>query len=766
MEIFNCLDKSFYLNLDGPYYAISNNKHGCIALAFEDRKYGEDFIKENINDFLSRGVPEPELKPIINSFEFMLLCARHGLAGIELLSENDQKSFNFCVRLEEFSSLLPTALSFNEENNMSYVKTRFQEYKEQTYSTIKDWQRYDILDIVSSSFAEKNPLRVSDEELLLFEIRYGSNMFLSLFHVPCRHNFNSLHGSIPFFTTIKDAIAFLNSNEFNRSIMYFSEVKTEFNDLAIDLSSYYNGNYQIVKIDDLKERLKEIDIPLIGFVINPNGTRDSMVYGNIDFDEDTFPVAYGISGTWELLNKNKFKKIEDRTSWNGSDSFYWNQINSFKLIQLSRSFSYESSTTLNSRLTDLEIDNLIELKFLEKEFEYEEMESLILPVSFEDEEDYDDEHDEIEVIKLLDEDYNSNVDKKLAGFYEEKINSYCIIYWDPVTGERDNPNYFKSFLDLILWLWMYECSRDFPIRMNGAHQSNGLFGVAAAIDKDYEITIHTKIRKQLSNIYKKISLNGYKPEDSLDLCGLINCYYKTIHIDLIGYVKDFLIQLDGAEKNEVFQLLNLKYKEELNTKFDYENLDTKGLKMAKEILGENVINKLSDRSKYFICSALSQLDEIGYSPQFDYAGISIGFVKALEYELGLIFEKFITNYDITNFDFDKNDSGERKLIGKAKNEVDHGLSLGEMGKLLNPTYIEKSELRLNLIDFINGLTCGRFLTSKSFYKDGVNKITKIYRNGGAHDSAIKWKTAIECKEYIVGNNNSDGILKNMFSNNN
>ena len=54
-------------------------------------------------------------------------------------------------------------------------------------------------------------------------------------------------------------------------------------------------------------------------------------------------------------------------------------------------------------------------------------------------------------IKILDEDYNSNIDKKLAGFYEEKINSYCIIYWDPVTGERDNPNYFKSILLLFLY---------------------------------------------------------------------------------------------------------------------------------------------------------------------------------------------------------------------------------------------------------------------------------------------------------------------------
>ena len=118
MDIFNCLNEAFYIDSDGPFYAVSNNTNGCVALAFETRKYGDEYIENNINFFISRGNPKPVLKPVLNSFDFMLLCAKHGLAGIELLSENDQKSFNFCVRLEEFSSELPTALSYNEEDNI------------------------------------------------------------------------------------------------------------------------------------------------------------------------------------------------------------------------------------------------------------------------------------------------------------------------------------------------------------------------------------------------------------------------------------------------------------------------------------------------------------------------------------------------------------------------------------------------------------------------------------------------------------------------
>ena len=109
-----------------------------------------------------------------------------------------------------------------------------------------------------------------------------------------------------------------------------------------------------------------------------------MVYGDLNNDDEFFPVAKGISGTWKILSANKFEKIEDRNSWIGSDSFYWNQVNSYKLSKLDRSFSHESLTTSYSNLTDLEIDDLIEKKFVDKEFQFEEMDIDIFPETIED----------------------------------------------------------------------------------------------------------------------------------------------------------------------------------------------------------------------------------------------------------------------------------------------------------------------------------------------------------------------------------------------
>jgi hypothetical protein len=296
-------------------------------------------------------------------------------------------------------------------------------------------------------------------------------------------------------------------------------------------------------------------------------------------------------------------------------------------------------TTSYSNLTELEIDELIELKFVDKEFQFEEMDIDIFPETI-----------------------------------EEKINSYCIISWDPVTGEReDDPIYFKSILDLIVWLWQYECSRDFPIRLNGAHQCNGLFGVAGALDKDYEKTIHFKIRKQLINFYKKSSLYGYKTEDTFNLCGLINCFYKTIHIDLIGYTKDLLFQLDGNEKKEVLEIMDIP--EDIEMTFNYKFLiDSKGSKIAEGILGDYVMEKMSDRSKHFVSSSLSQLEMMGISPQLDYSLVSIGFVKALEYELGLIFKNFSMNNDLSKVDYDESDKAEKNIVEMSKNEIDNKCS--------------------------------------------------------------------------------------------
>lgn len=739
MNIYKELENGFYLFGDGPLAVLSENKNGCVALAFETESYAHAFIKEQIEALTSREVETPEIKPIHNCFTFMQLCAKHGFAGIELLSEENQKSVIFCVRLDEVSSILPTALSFNLEG-VSYIKTRFKEYSETTYRTIKEWQRYDILDKVSARFAVNSPFR-DWERKNLYEIRPTSKMLgdkayevfedkqpshITLFNVPCRGHFNALDGSVPFFTSIKLAFDFLNNRSFTSHIMGFfgPDYVSEFNETAID-KAQLNHFFKIVKIGNARKRVLEIENPFKGFCINPNGCRDSTGYISKDGNEVFF---HGVSGAWKILDNNVFEHHNDRNSWDNNDTFFWNGINGYKLKSLDRSFSYESEKTKYSELSETDINDLIEVRFSEKE-------------------DFDEDN-------LIMED--------LSGF--DKLDKYLIISWDAVTGEgKDTPLYFNSFLDLIEWVWQYETISDFPMRLNGAVQSNGMIGIPESPDPEFQKAVHEKVSLQLQTIYKKVVEHGYSPKIGEDLSAILNHHLKSLHIDCIGYCKDILWQTYDNDLDEIVSSLAIP--EELVIKFfndSYNLLDNEGASQGKEILGENVWNKLSTRSKFFISSSLSELQILGVSPQLDYSLVSIGFVKALEYELGLLFLNFCLTNDLSRIDYDIDDFGEKTLVDLSAKRAGKPPTLGSMGHLIKPNLRNKNELRFKLGKYLDSLNCGEYISSKKFWKEGIYRVTNKYRNGGAHDSAIPMKTALECKDYILGNAQVEGILKKIM----
>jgi hypothetical protein len=739
MKVYKELENGFYLFGDSPLAVLSENKNGCVALAFETESYAHAFIKEQIQALASRDVETPEIKAIGNCFTFMQLCAKHGLAGIELLSEENQKSFIFCVRLEEVSSMLPTALSFNLEG-VSYVKTRFKEYSENTYRTIKEWQRYDILDKVSASFAVNSPFRgwESDD---LFEIRPTSKMLgnkvysefedrqpshITLFNVPCLGHFNAIDGSVPFFTSIKLAFDFLYNRSFTSHIMGFfgTDFVSEFNEIEID-KAQLNDYFKIVKIRDIRKRVLEIDNPFKGFCINPNGYRDSTGYITKEKNEVFF---HGVSGGWQVLGNNVFEHFNVRKSWDNNDTFYWNGINIYKLKALDRSFSFESERTKYSDLSETDINDLIEARFSEKE-------------------DFDEE-------KIILEDISG----------PEKLDKYLIMSWDAVTGEgKDTPLYFNSFLDLIEWVWQYETQSDFPMRLNGALQCNGMIGIPESPDPEFQKSLHEKIGYHLKSIYKKVVVKGYSPKIGEDLSAILNHHLKSLHIDCIGYCQDILWQTYNDDLDDFVSRVELP--EDLLTKRSsdlYNLLDNEGSKQGKEILGKNVWNKISKRSQFFISSSLSELQILGVSPQLDYSLVSIGFVKALEYELGLVFRHFCLTNDLSQIDYDSNDFGEKILVELSVKRSGKPPTLGSMGHLIKPNLRHKNELRFKLGTYLDGLNCGDYITSKKFWKEGIYKITNKYRNGGAHDSAIPMNTAIECKDYILGNSEVDGVLKKIM----
>jgi hypothetical protein len=746
MKIYQYLDKAVYLVGDGPLAVISENKNGCTALAFETEAYAKSFINEHIKSLASRDIEaeNPEIQTVKDSYEFMQLCAKHGYAGIELLSEEDQKSFIFCVRLEEIASELPTALAYNQKG-ISCVKTKFKEFEEPTYTTIKEWQRYDILDRISSRFAVNQPFR-NWKNKEFYEIRPTAKFFdledeeefintagsyISLFSLPCRMHYNAKDGSVPFFTDLELVGEFLNSNWFTSRIGPFfnPKIKSIFNEVIIDKSEL-NNFVEIVKIDDIKARVYEIGIPpTLGFCINPNGPRDSTGYIIKHFDSDNGNATFfGVSGSWEISPNNIFTRIKQRNSWDNYDTFYWNGINGYKLKTLDRSFSAEAHKTSFSDLPDADVDDLISSIFKE---DIDESINYSLP-------------DDIDTI--------------------EKLNKYILISWDPISSGEDMNLLFDSILDVIRWLWQYECVADLPSRINGVKMfCGGPNMIPNSKNPELEKSIHEKLQFQFKKLYKKVILSGYSPLIGENISGLVNQYFKTIHIDCIGFFKDIIWQSYDDDLDEITTIFEIPA--DLTDEFSiekYKQIDPSGADMGMQILGDTIWGKLSDRSKYFISSSLSQLKLLGTSPQLDYSLVSIGFVKALEYELGLLFKTFSLSTDLSKVEYDNSDYGEKALVDLSINDKGKLPSLGSMGHLIKPNQRDKNELRKTLGEYIDNLNCGQYLVSKKFWKEGIFKVTNKYRNGGAHDSAISMETAIECMNYILGNEEVEGVLKKIM----
>lgn len=512
MEVFKELSNAFYINTDKPFFATSGNQNGCVALAFETEKYAKKFITNQKEGFKERGidVKKISLAPVGNVIEYMQACAKNGLAGIELLGDNERKSFVFGSDLDEISATLPTALIYNLDGK-SYIKSSAGEYVENEYTTVTEWKRFDLLDPNTSTYATKQPF-ANWSHKLIFEIRTSDGGVLCLFKVPCRGNYNGIVGSIPFFSSLDLAIEFIHDEDYMRHLANYGGIKSKFKTLAADISKT-TKEYQIIQIDDLKKRLQEINIGSMDYVINPNSTRDETGYGSCPFNKTKEAFYTGISGTWEIGAKNQFKKL-DLVMNSKKDLFYWNSMNSFDLKPLKKSFSSESKSTIYSNSNVKEVNKLVEDIFSKSKFKKTETAKLITKV------------DSI-----------------------TKEENYILIWWDAITGEgQDKPVYFKSIFNLIQWLWHYECSTDAPIRINGSGSYNGNIGVVRALDLDAEQNKHEIIKTTLTKIFKRIALKGYTPMEGDNLSGLINLYFKTRHVDLIAYLKDANSQTKDGKK--------------------------------------------------------------------------------------------------------------------------------------------------------------------------------------------------------------------------
>ncbi len=511
-KTFESLDKSYFFECDGPINVISQNPNGTSAIAFETKEIAAIFLKENADGFESRykSIKKIKISPVIDGYKFMQACAKKGYAGIELFNNDTRISFVFCVTLENNSAALPNALAyFSESAFIIHASNKI--YTEEQLTSIKYWTRFDILDRTTSQFSKNSPFS-QGKEPLLYEIRSSENSFISVLNVPCRGHYNQQDGSIPFFTDLNAAIEYAENIQ-HRDCGEYGGFKTKFNKLA-NKAKIENG-YKIVVIDNLKARLNEIKNLFIDFVINPNGTRDEMVYGTCFLDSDKSRyLLNGISGTWILEDHNKIKRQSDRECEPMNDTFYWNGFSRYKLNQLNKSNSTEAKPL---KKTEQEVNEMIHQIFTDE---------------------------------------TSKVKTKRFSKKAKEIN-YYMTCWDAQTGEFiPKLCHFESFLSVIELFWQIECNEDFSFRKakKEMHYSiDELYFCRPQKENASELT-HEIIKSQLARIYKIAIIDGYKPILAEQLSSIVNSYFRTIQIDLLGYWKDLLEQSEGEDHKKLKKL--------------------------------------------------------------------------------------------------------------------------------------------------------------------------------------------------------------------
>ena len=718
-ENFNKLESSFYLLENNiPVAGISDNKNGCVALTFCNKIEGEIFIA---NNFPLERAKNTQTKKVNNAFDFLILCAKNGLIGIELFDENDVISFNFLVENHDLGSTWPTTLMTRNEINEYHLLNRFNKLHKTNIENYSEWKNYAILDKTTAKFAKKLPFNNWENGQVLYEIIKDNNI-LRLFNLPFLGNYGPADGSIAFFSNLDLAISFLKEENYLKNTLIVGPFEMKSKIKVKELAN----NYQIIEIADLNERILELSKWNSGcsYLINPNGTRDSQVYGSLLSSIDNKQIT-GVSGIWQIGKDNYIEFINSKTKISGNDNFYSDFGPVYKLTQLQRSFSIEKATNKFIEYSQSEIEFLINETLKKIEFD-EYIENSIT-------------YTEIPT-KILDK--------------------YIIVYCDVVSGE-ESILYLNSIFEIFSWLINYEYHEDKPGRTNGINTPFSI-GLEGSGNLQTENKITDLLLEALKQNLRLIIKDGYNPQIALNLTRLYNIYCKTIQIKTLGYIDDILWQSEGEQTKEILKLIKLD--EEIYFKHEIEpnlHVDSEGEQIAIKLIGKELWNILEKRSRHFIASSLVYFNKDKHSPQLDYSLISIGFVKAVEYEFGLLTKQFLSSVNLNANDFQRKDPLDNILYKIYKSNDSKAPYLGNYPYVLDFNQNKISNVHRLMYDFFKNLVNGEFWTSLEFYGVILDEILNKYRNGGAHDSSISYATCIECMNCILGTENESGIIKKI-----
>lgn len=720
---FDQLARSFVITSGGnPLPGASAQINlGAVAVVAPNERSGNAFIEH-----ISQDLPDKvlDLVPVGDPWEFMRRACLEGICAIQEASDEPHPSlFMFMVRVDEAASTLPTVLAIRTDSDpfTCLTRTRIHSFD---HSELLHWERFDILDRISGTWGARHPFRNWRDGDPLYELA-ADEITVLIANVPLLGHWKSPQGALAFFTTAEEAAHYHHhrlGDGVNRMLVGPTgpeDAQTAIESLTPQAVSDLNG-----RLRDLAENFSRT-----AWCVNPSGHRENSAYGWLmtGSHPNMAPQMRTVAGIWDVRPGNVFEKVEKVSTWSGSDTILWSGGQRLRLAPLDRSFVGRAGASLDG-MTATEEEEMVAAR----------LERVALETSQ----------------QRIDE-----ADVRVG----DRPSQFHIVSWDVVQGYGDRPHVwrFPDVMSAVDHLAAYEREHDRRYRIEGAASPDHI-GFSGSRSREDEERTGVGFQLGLQRIALRALRDRYRPADADELVHLCNRVLATRHVDVAGFAADLLWASGEEQQGSLLSVLGIDEDQWLAWKASARvEVDPIGAQLVTARLGQLAWDRLLPETQHFLATALLHLQEQGHAPQLDYAPISMEVVKALEVELGRIFQGFRDVVGGQTFQHDDTNSHEGSLArflngGKSP-------TLGAISYLFRLRGGAGSPLTRALCDYLARLPNGDFLTSRKFAKEGIQRVIHKYRNGGVHDASISDAHCRECVDFLIGDETHVGLIVQVSS---
>jgi hypothetical protein len=650
----------------------------------------------------STSVPDGQSKPLA-TFEACRELARHGIAGI-WWQDKDVVGL-FAVRPEEAAARYPTLIVMVDHQGHPIGDDGTPSIHRQGPSLVKPggfiwWRRYDLIDrAVSAATDPEHPLLGWTNGDPFYEIAIGEGRECWIGEERLLGPWGASDGSLAFFTSMQRASEFRDT--FQGGVRIVGRIDDE-----------GQPRVEVNRVMDLRRRLTERtqDVP-VTVVIDPNGPRASSALVTLGPD----PLVITPRAVYGLESGNRLVGREEVSTWSGSTTMHWDGAGVFDLLRLGRSFGGRPFAGIPVRpeeLTDGELEEAVDAYlhvFTQDALTWEEASALPLEDLF-----------------------------VIAG-------------WDRVTGIEVTV-YFESVECGLRWLVSYERDFDRSQRVDGG-AGGWWMGFEGSGDVNAEEGVSSAFYRTIRNLAASSMRRGFAPESCDSVTVLVNRIFRTLMIDVMGYLCDIAWRISCFEEQLArFEELTANALEPGALR-DWlasvgPQVDQGGLAMASERLGE-LLGQMEPQSQVFLSNAFFDYTSRQESPIADYSAVAVGICKALETEFTALISLHAKELGANLRPADFGDMKEYEILSGVRRPT-----LGDFRHLLKRS---DEGARGQLCNCLAATAEGQAI-QRSKFRDRLAKITTVYRNGAAHGDVVPLQTAQACIRDVVGTLDEPGAL--------